>query len=50
MQLRYRNTAERALKRAISARERQQIIKAFNASMQATYYEKEEHWQLPHEI
>ena len=45
MQLRHRNTAERAVKEGrISARERQQIIKAFNASMQGyTYYEKEEH-------
>lgn len=44
MQLRYRNTAERAVKEGrITARERQQMIKAFNASMQGyTYYEKEE--------
>ena len=44
MQLRYRNTAERAVKEGrISARERQQVIKTFNASMQGyTYYEKED--------
>jgi len=44
MQLRYRNTAERAVKEGrITARERQQMIKTFNASMQGyTYYEKEE--------
>lgn len=43
MVLRYRNTAERAVKEGrITARERQDIIKAFNASMQGyTYYEKE---------
>lgn len=43
LQLNYRNTAERAVKEGrISARERQQILKAFNASMQGyTYYEKE---------
>ena len=45
LQLRYRNICERAVKEGrITARERQQIIKAFNASMQGyTYYEKEEH-------
>ena len=44
MQLRYRNTAERAVKEGrITARDRQQMIKTFNASMQGyTYYEKEE--------
>ncbi len=44
MQLRYRNTAERAVREGrISARERQQMIKAFNASLQGyTYYEREE--------
>ncbi len=44
MQLRYRNKAERAVKEGrISARERQQMIKAFNASLQGyTYYEREE--------
>jgi arginine decarboxylase len=43
MQLRYRNTAERAVKEGrITARERQQMIKTFNASMCGyTYYEKE---------
>lgn len=43
MQLRYRNTAERAVREGrISARERQQIIKAFNDSLQGyTYYERE---------
>lgn len=43
MQLRYRNTAERAVREGrISARERQQIMNAFNASLQGyTYYEKE---------
>jgi arginine decarboxylase len=43
MVLNYRNTAERAVREGrISARERQDIIKAFNASMQGyTYYEKE---------
>ncbi len=44
MQLRYRNKAERAVKEGrISARERQQMIKAFNASLLGyTYYEREE--------
>ena len=44
MQLRYRNTAERAVRDGrISARERQQMIKAFNASLHGyTYYEKED--------
>jgi arginine decarboxylase len=44
MALRYRNTAERAVKEGrISARERQQILKTFNASMQGyTYYERDE--------
>lgn len=44
MQLRYRNTAERAVKEGrITARERQIMIKTFNASMQGyTYYEKED--------
>ena len=44
MQLRYRNTAERAVKEGrITARDRQQMIKTFNASMQGyTYYEKED--------
>jgi len=43
MQLRYRNTAERAVREGrITARERQQTINAFNASLQGyTYYEKE---------
>ena len=43
MQLRYRNTAERAVKEGrITARERQQMIKTFDASMRGyTYYEKE---------
>jgi arginine decarboxylase len=43
MQLRYRNTAERAVKEGrITARDRQQMIKTFTASMQGyTYYEKE---------
>jgi arginine decarboxylase len=43
MQLRYRNTAERAVREGrITARERQQMIKTFNASMRGyTYYEKE---------
>lgn len=43
MVLNYRNTAERAVKEGrITARERQNIIKAFNASMQGyTYYEKD---------
>jgi arginine decarboxylase len=41
--LNYRNTAERAVKEGrITARERQQMIKTFKASMQGyTYYEKE---------
>ena len=44
MQLRHRNTAERAVKEGrISARERQQIIKLFNESLNGyTYYEKED--------
>lgn len=44
MMLNYRNTAERAVKDGrITARERQQIIKTFNASLQGyTYYEKED--------
>lgn len=43
MQLRYRNTAERAVKEGrITVRERQRMIKTFNASLQGyTYYEKE---------
>jgi arginine decarboxylase len=43
MELNYRNTAERAVKEGrITARERQQMIKTFKASMQGyTYYEKE---------
>lgn len=43
MQLRYRNTAERAVKEGrITVRERQQMIKTFNASLCGyTYYEKE---------
>ena len=43
MMLNYRNTAERAVKEGrITARERQQMIKTFNSSMQGyTYYEKE---------
>ncbi|MFT7558550.1 MAG: arginine decarboxylase [Flavobacteriales bacterium] len=43
MQVRYRNTAERAVKEGrITARERQQIINTFDASMRGyTYYEKE---------
>lgn len=43
MLLKYRDTAERAVREGrISARERQQIIKAFSASMQGyTYYEKD---------
>ena len=43
IQLSYRNTAERAVKEGrITARERQQMIKTFNASLQGyTYYEKE---------
>lgn len=45
MQLRYRNTAERAVREGrISAAERQQMMKAFNASLQGyTYYEKGVH-------
>ena len=44
MQVRYRNTAERAVKEGrITARERAGIIKTFNESMQGyTYYEKDE--------
>ena len=44
MQLRHRNTAERAVREGrISARERQQIMKLFNESLNGyTYYEKEE--------
>ncbi len=43
--LRYRNTAERAVREGrISAGERQQMLKSFNASLQGyTYYEKENH-------
>lgn len=43
IQLSYRNTAEHAVREGrITARERQQIIKAFSASMQGyTYYEKD---------
>jgi arginine decarboxylase len=43
MMLNYRNTAERAVKEGrITARERQQMIKTFNSSMQGyTYYERE---------
>jgi arginine decarboxylase-like protein len=43
MELRYRNTAERAVQQGrITAAERQQMIKAFRASMQGyTYYERE---------
>jgi arginine decarboxylase len=43
MILNYRNTAERAVKEGrITARERQQILKTFNSSMQGyTYYERE---------
>jgi arginine decarboxylase len=43
MQVRYRNTAERAVREGrITARERQQMINTFNTSMQGyTYYEKE---------
>lgn len=43
MLVRYRNTAERAVREGrITARERQQMINTFNASMQGyTYYEKE---------
>lgn len=44
MALRYRNTAERAVKEGrITARERQHILKTYNASMQGyTYYERDE--------
>lgn len=44
MQLRHRDLAERAVKEGrISARERQTIIRAFNASLNGyTYYEKED--------
>ncbi|NTS78830.1 biosynthetic arginine decarboxylase [Catenovulum sp. SM1970] len=44
MKTRFRNTVEAAVKDGrINARERQQMIKTFNASMQGyTYYEKEE--------
>ena len=39
MQLRYRNTAERAVREGrITARERQQTINAFNASLQKGLY------------
>ena len=43
MQLRYRNTAERAVREGrITARERQHMINTFNTSLQGyTYYEKE---------
>lgn len=43
MQLKYRNTAERAVREGrITAKERQTMIKTFNASLQGyTYYEKE---------
>ncbi|OUS31595.1 arginine decarboxylase [Gammaproteobacteria bacterium 45_16_T64] len=43
LQLRYRNTVERAVREGrITARERQKMIKTFNASMQGyTYYEKD---------
>ncbi len=43
VELRYRNTAERAVQQGrITAAERQQMIKAFRASMQGyTYYERE---------
>ena len=43
LELNYRNTAERAVQEGrITAAERQQIIKAFRASMQGyTYYERE---------
>ncbi len=45
IQLRYRNTAERAVREGrISATERQQMIKSFNASLQGyTYYERGVH-------
>ncbi len=44
LQLRYRNLAEKAVKEGrISARERQKIIRTFNASLSGyTYYEKED--------
>lgn len=44
MQLRHRNTAERAVREGrITTRERQQIIKLFNESLNGyTYYEKED--------
>ena len=44
MQVKYRNTAERAVREGrINARERQTMLKTYNASMQGyTYYEKEE--------
>jgi arginine decarboxylase len=44
MYVAYRNTAERAVKEGrITARERQQILKTFYASMQGyTYYERDE--------
>ena len=44
MALRYRNTAERAVKEGrITARDRQQMLKTFSASMQGyTYYERDE--------
>lgn len=44
MQLRYRNTCERAVKEGrISARERQQMLKTFRASLDGyTYYERED--------
>ncbi|MEM6444996.1 MAG: biosynthetic arginine decarboxylase [Cyanobacteria bacterium P01_D01_bin.123] len=43
MQIRYRNTAEKAVKNGrITARERQHMLKTFNASMGGyTYYERE---------
>jgi len=43
VELNYRNTAERAVREGrITAAERQQMIKAFKASMQGyTYYERE---------
>lgn len=44
MQLRYRNTAERAVKEGrITTRERQQMLKTFRASLDGyTYYERED--------
>lgn len=44
LQLHYRNTAENAVREGrITARERQQIMQTFNASLQGyTYYEKED--------